>query len=373
ARRCARYRRGYRWFEQEVSPGDYLGTAQLRRLPHAVPATEVAVAAVPELVRPDVAAWSVVPTPALLCDELFGVCLDTKPGPWERICEKLGGFLGKLHSVPAAEVAFLPSRNRAAWLTAASAVTKDVATARAEVIERSDGLLSAAASSVSAASRPDCLVHGRFSSGLLVPLEYPVIMGWRESCVGDPDRDLAFFLAELVEAAAVGTGDAVVLPGLARRFLTAYTAAAGHTSRGRLAGLSETPPRRRGGALGNTHRRRHAGLRRHHHEHMISQPSRAIVRPGTVTKRLMFFAGGSHPALAHGIATRLDAPITPQTAHTFANGESFVRFDESVRGSDAFVLQTPAAPLNTWLLEQLIMLDALKRASAKRITVVLPF
>lgn len=98
-----------------------------------------------------------------------------------------------------------------------------------------------------------------------------------------------------------------------------------------------------------------------------------VVRAGTATQRLMFFAGGSHPALAKAIAARLGVPITPQTAHTFANGESFVRFEESVRGADAFVLQTPAAPLNTWLLEQLIMLDALKRASAKRITVLLPF
>lgn len=65
--------------------------------------------------------------------------------------------------------------------------------------------------------------------------------------------------------------------------------------------------------------------------------------------------------------------VTPQTARDFANGEIFVRFEESVRGSDAFVLQSHPAPLNTWVMEQLIMIDALKRGSAKRITAVLPF
>jgi ribose-phosphate pyrophosphokinase len=57
----------------------------------------------------------------------------------------------------------------------------------------------------------------------------------------------------------------------------------------------------------------------------------------------------------------------------FANGEIFVRFLESVRGCDAFVLQSHTAPINRWIMEQLIMVDALKRASAKRITVVTPF
>jgi len=96
-------------------------------------------------------------------------------------------------------------------------------------------------------------------------------------------------------------------------------------------------------------------------------------RPGTATKRLMFFAGGAHPELADHIAVGLGTSITPQTAHTFANGESFVRFDNSVRGCDAFVLQAHTTPINSWLMEHLIMVDALKRASAKRITVVLPF
>ncbi|MEU4322835.1 ribose-phosphate diphosphokinase [Nocardia fluminea] len=90
-------------------------------------------------------------------------------------------------------------------------------------------------------------------------------------------------------------------------------------------------------------------------------------------KNLMLFAGRSHPELAEQVAKELDVDITPQTATDFANGEIFVRFEESVRGSDAFVLQSFPAPLNQWLMEQLIMIDALKRGSAKRITAVLPF
>ena len=63
----------------------------------------------------------------------------------------------------------------------------------------------------------------------------------------------------------------------------------------------------------------------------------------------------------------------PTSAYEFSNGEIFVRFQESVRGSDAFVVQSITTPVNTWLMETLLMVDALKRASAKRITVVLPF
>src|SRR5690606_26822643 len=89
-------------------------------------------------------------------------------------------------------------------------------------------------------------------------------------------------------------------------------------------------------------------------------------------KNLMLFAGRSHPELAEQVAKELDVHVTPQTARDFANGEIFVRFEESVRGSDAFVLQSFPAPLNEWLMEQLIMIDALKRGAAKRITAHLP-
>jgi len=90
-------------------------------------------------------------------------------------------------------------------------------------------------------------------------------------------------------------------------------------------------------------------------------------------KSLMLFSGRAHPELAEQVAKQLDVTITPQSAYSFANGEIFVRFEESVRGSDAFVLQSHSAPINDQIMEQLIMVDALKRASAKRITVVMPF
>ncbi|MBU6380676.1 MAG: ribose-phosphate diphosphokinase [Acidobacteria bacterium] len=90
-------------------------------------------------------------------------------------------------------------------------------------------------------------------------------------------------------------------------------------------------------------------------------------------KRLRLFSGRGFPELADEVATELGIPITPTSAYDFANGEIFVRFEESVRGCDAFVLQSHAAPVNKQIMEQLIMVDALKRASAKRITVVAPF
>jgi ribose-phosphate pyrophosphokinase len=93
----------------------------------------------------------------------------------------------------------------------------------------------------------------------------------------------------------------------------------------------------------------------------------------TGSKRLVLIAGRAHPELAEQIAAELGTEITPTDSRTFANGELYARFDESVRGTDAFVIQSHTAPINEWLMEQLIMVDALKRASAKRITVVSPF
>jgi ribose-phosphate pyrophosphokinase len=96
-------------------------------------------------------------------------------------------------------------------------------------------------------------------------------------------------------------------------------------------------------------------------------------KTSTPKKHLMFFSGRAHPELAEEVAKHLDVTITPQSAYDFANGEIFVRFEESVRGSDAFVIQSHCEPINQWVMEQLIMVDALKRASAKRITVIMPF
>ncbi len=93
----------------------------------------------------------------------------------------------------------------------------------------------------------------------------------------------------------------------------------------------------------------------------------------TSEKRLRLFTGRAFPELADEVASELGVPLTPTSAYDFANGEIFVRFEESVRGCDAFVLQSHAAPVNKQIMEQLIMVDALKRASAKRITVVAPF
>ncbi|MEJ6490813.1 ribose-phosphate diphosphokinase [Leucobacter sp. USCH14] len=90
-------------------------------------------------------------------------------------------------------------------------------------------------------------------------------------------------------------------------------------------------------------------------------------------KKLVLITGRAYPELAEQVAAELGAELVPTDARTFANGELYARFDESVRGSDAFVIQSHTFPINEWLMEQLIMVDALKRASAKRITVVAPF
>jgi ribose-phosphate pyrophosphokinase len=88
---------------------------------------------------------------------------------------------------------------------------------------------------------------------------------------------------------------------------------------------------------------------------------------------MMLFAGRAYPGLAAEVADLMGVEIVPTRAISYANSEIYVRFEESVRGSDAFVLQSHTAPVNEWIMEQLIMVDALKRASAKRITVVAPF
>ena len=90
-------------------------------------------------------------------------------------------------------------------------------------------------------------------------------------------------------------------------------------------------------------------------------------------KKLVLISGRAYPELAQRVAEELGADLVPTDARTFANGELYARFDESVRGCDAFVIQSHTHPINEWLMEQLIMVDALKRASAKRITVVAPF
>lgn len=92
----------------------------------------------------------------------------------------------------------------------------------------------------------------------------------------------------------------------------------------------------------------------------------------SIKKRAMIFAGSSSPELATEIADHLGMRLGEVQIRPFAAGEIYVRFTESVRGADAFVIQTHCAPINDMIMEQLIMIDALKRASAKRINAVIP-
>jgi ribose-phosphate pyrophosphokinase len=93
----------------------------------------------------------------------------------------------------------------------------------------------------------------------------------------------------------------------------------------------------------------------------------------TTEKNLMVFSGRAFPELAHEVTELLGTELVPTASYDFANGETYVRYEESVRGCDAFVIQSHTAPINQSIMEHLIMIDALKRASAKRITVILPF
>ena len=93
----------------------------------------------------------------------------------------------------------------------------------------------------------------------------------------------------------------------------------------------------------------------------------------SVDKQLVLASGRAYPQLAQEVADNLGLELVPTTAYDFANGEIYFRFNESIGGADVFLLQSMTAPINKWLMEQLIMIDAAKRASAKRITVVAPF
>jgi ribose-phosphate pyrophosphokinase len=93
----------------------------------------------------------------------------------------------------------------------------------------------------------------------------------------------------------------------------------------------------------------------------------------TGEKTLMLFSGRAHPELAAEIAQEVGIGVSPTDIRDFADGEIYARFNESVRGCDAFVVESMTAPVNQWVMETLVMVDALKRGSAKRITVVLPY
>src|SRR5213079_1654246 len=90
------------------------------------------------------------------------------------------------------------------------------------------------------------------------------------------------------------------------------------------------------------------------------------------SKRLMLFAGRSHPELADRIAEKLGIQVGDVSLRTFASGETYCRYEESIRGADVFIVQTSSPPVDQHLMELLIMIDAAKLASAKRITAVVP-
>ena len=90
-------------------------------------------------------------------------------------------------------------------------------------------------------------------------------------------------------------------------------------------------------------------------------------------KRLMLFSGRGYPRLSEKIADRLDLDLGGVQIETFPNGEVYARYHESVRGADVFIIQSLCRPVNDNLMELLVMIDAANRASAKRITAVIPW
>lgn len=93
----------------------------------------------------------------------------------------------------------------------------------------------------------------------------------------------------------------------------------------------------------------------------------------TPAKRLTLVSGRSNPDLAQRIAEQLGCELGPVTLKTFANGETYCRYEESIRGADVFIVQTASIPVDQHLMELLILVNAAKLASAKRITAVIPW
>ena len=91
------------------------------------------------------------------------------------------------------------------------------------------------------------------------------------------------------------------------------------------------------------------------------------------TSKLKIFTGNAHPALAQEICDYIDVPLGKAVCGRFNNGEIQVMVNESVRGKDVFIIQPTGAPVNDNLMELLIMVDAMKRASARHITVIVPY
>ena len=96
-----------------------------------------------------------------------------------------------------------------------------------------------------------------------------------------------------------------------------------------------------------------------------------IEQPGK--KKMLIFSGSSNTELAQKVATNLGTELAEVERKSFASGEIYLRLADSVRGADCFVMQSHSGDINKTIMEQLLLVDALKRASAKRITAVLPF
>jgi ribose-phosphate pyrophosphokinase len=105
----------------------------------------------------------------------------------------------------------------------------------------------------------------------------------------------------------------------------------------------------------------------------LSWPEYSKKQVKLVFKELKIFSGNANPALAQEICTHLSVPLAKATVKTFSDGEIMVEINENVRGRDVFVVQPTCQPANENLIELLIMIDALKRASASRITAVIPY
>ena len=110
----------------------------------------------------------------------------------------------------------------------------------------------------------------------------------------------------------------------------------------------------------------------HVHNELTFGDTVSAILEGKPDKNLILVTGRAHPKLATDVAQQLGIDVLETTAYDFANGEMYVRYTESVRGADVFVLQSHSDPVNDAIMEQLIMIDALKRASARSITAVSP-
>jgi ribose-phosphate pyrophosphokinase len=106
---------------------------------------------------------------------------------------------------------------------------------------------------------------------------------------------------------------------------------------------------------------------------VVSSKARGEASMSAKNGSIKLVAGNSNPALAQAIAEGLNLPLTKASVRRFADNEIFVEVLENVRGSDAFIIQSTSFPANDHLMELLIITDALRRSSARRITAVIPY